>query len=239
MVRRWKRRHQGRMSPLDAYRIARRRSGRGVDLRPLRPWIMTTLVVRGLIEAQGWKGVHMNTKPLAEARYVSITTFKRDGTPVSTHLRVLPPRHGAVRARHSPVIQPVPAVPTGPVTSHLGEPRPDHHLGGIRVDPLGERQWSDPSQRSGGSSGSGRWPRPSDERDALLAQALNRYAEGANLIPLDESLHRDRARSAHDDPLGIGEVVELPVLTSTNDDESSGGETRTLNLAVNSRLLCH
>ena len=29
-----------------------------------------------------------------------------------------------------------------------------------------------------------------------------------------------------------GEVVDLPPLSSQNDDESSGGETRTLNLAV-------
>ena len=28
-----------------------------------------------------------------------------------------------------------------------------------------------------------------------------------------------------------GEVLDLPPLTSENDDESSGGETRTLNLA--------
>ena len=38
---------------------------------------------------------------------------------------------------------------------------------------------------------------------------------------------------------GEGEVVDLPPLSSGNEDESSGGETRTLNLAVNSRLLCH
>jgi hypothetical protein len=42
-----------------------------------------------------------------------------------------------------------------------------------------------------------------------------------------------------DDPEGDGEVLELPPLTSQNDEKSSGGETRTLNLAVNSRLLCH
>ncbi len=35
------------------------------------------------------------------------------------------------------------------------------------------------------------------------------------------------------------EVLDLPPLTSENDEECSGGETRTLNLAVNSRLLCH
>ena len=36
-----------------------------------------------------------------------------------------------------------------------------------------------------------------------------------------------------------GEVLDLPPLTSENEQESSGGETRTHNLAVNSRLLCH
>ena len=44
---------------------------------------------------------------------------------------------------------------------------------------------------------------------------------------------------AHDDAEVEGEVLDLPSLTSTNDEECSGGETRTLNLAVNSRLLCH
>jgi hypothetical protein len=36
-----------------------------------------------------------------------------------------------------------------------------------------------------------------------------------------------------------GEVLELAPLTSENDEKCSGGETRTHNLAVNSRLLCH
>ena len=80
---------------------------------------------------------------------------------------------------------------------------------------------------------------PPSERDALLAQELNRYAKGTNVVPLDQSLQPDRARSVHDDTEVEGEVLDLPSLTSENDDESSGGETRTLNLAVNSRLLCH
>jgi hypothetical protein len=33
-----------------------------------------------------------------------------------------------------------------------------------------------------------------------------------------------------------GEVLDLPPLTSTNDDYSYGGETRTLNLAVRLRM---
>jgi len=52
------------------------------------------------------------------------------------------------------------------------------------------------------------------------------------------ALHSARARSAHDDPEVEGEVLDLPPLTSTNDDESSGGETRTLNHTINSRVLC-
>jgi hypothetical protein len=35
------------------------------------------------------------------------------------------------------------------------------------------------------------------------------------------------------------QLVELSTLTSENEEESSGGEIRTHNLAVNSRLLCH
>jgi hypothetical protein len=41
----------------------------------------------------------------------------------------------------------------------------------------------------------------------------------------------DRARRARDQPEGEGEVLDLPPLTSTIDEECSGGETRTLNLA--------
>lgn len=36
-----------------------------------------------------------------------------------------------------------------------------------------------------------------------------------------------------------GEVLELPLLTGETEEKCSGGETRTHNLAVNSRLLCH
>jgi hypothetical protein len=43
-----------------------------------------------------------------------------------------------------------------------------------------------------------RYEHASDERDALLAQELNRYAEGAHLATLDKSLQPDRGRSAHD-----------------------------------------
>jgi hypothetical protein len=84
-----------------------------------------------------------------------------------------------------------------------------------------------------------RYEHVSEERDALLAQALNQFAESSNLVPIASASPGDRARGAHDGGEGEDEVLDLPPLTSTNDDESSGGETRTLNLAVNSRLLCH
>jgi integrase len=87
-----------------------------------------------------------------------------------------------------------------------------------------------------------RYEHASEERDALLAQALNPYALGSNVVPFASESEGDRARSAHDD-VGTeeseGELLELHPLTSENDEECSGGETRTLNLAVNSRLLCH
>jgi len=84
-----------------------------------------------------------------------------------------------------------------------------------------------------------RYEHASEERDALLAQALNQVAESTNVVPIVNASLGDRARSAHDDPEVDGRVLDLPPLTSENDEESSGGETRTLNLAVNSRLLCH
>ena len=84
-----------------------------------------------------------------------------------------------------------------------------------------------------------RYEHASEERDALLAQELNSYTKGSNVVPLSATTESVRARSAHDDPEVEGEVLDLPPLTSGNDEECSGGETRTLNLAVNSRLLCH
>ena len=51
---------------------------------------------------------------------------------------------------------------------------------------------------------------------------------------------RDRA-PARPNPLTTRPFTLDDALTSQNEEnqESSGGETRTLNLAVNSRLLCH
>jgi hypothetical protein len=65
------------------------------------------------------------------------------------------------------------------------------------------------------------------------------HTNGSNVAPITTSSPGDRARSAHDHHEVEGEVLELEPLTSHNDVERSGGETRTLNLAVNSRLLCH
>ena len=84
-----------------------------------------------------------------------------------------------------------------------------------------------------------RYEHASEERDALLAQALNPYTKGGNVVSIGIEFESDRARSAHDDAEVEGELLDLPPLTSTNEEECSGGETRTLNLAVNSRLLCH
>ena len=84
-----------------------------------------------------------------------------------------------------------------------------------------------------------RYEHASEERDALLAQALNSYTKGSNVVPISSTAESVRARSAHDEPEVEGEVLNLPPLTSGNEEECSGGETRTLNLAVNSRLLCH
>lgn len=82
----------------------------------------------------------------------------------------------------------------------------------------------------------------SEERDALLAQALNEFADRSNVVEITITSPGDRARSAHDEgetKERDGQVFDLPALTSENEEECSGGETRTHNLAVNSRLLCH
>ena len=59
------------------------------------------------------------------------------------------------------------------------------------------------------------------------------------VVSIGIEFESDRARRARDEGEAEGGVVARPSLTSTNDEECSGGETRTLNLAVNSRLLCH
>jgi hypothetical protein len=87
-----------------------------------------------------------------------------------------------------------------------------------------------------------RYEHASEEADALFAQELNTYTEGSNVVAIAPESGGDRAHSAHD---GAGaeererELFELRAPTSENDAECSGGEIRTHNLAVNSRLLCH
>ena len=75
---------------------------------------------------------------------------------------------------------------------------------------------------------------------SLRSSTPSRWATTS--VPLTHELSGDRGRSAHDDDQtgeGDGEVFDLLALTSENEEECSGGETRTHNLAVNSRLLCH
>ena len=79
------------------------------------------------------------------------------------------------------------------------------------------------------------------ERSWTIASSMvaATFTSGGNVVPLVRVDEGDRARGTRDEGEVEGEVLDLPPLTSTNDKESSGGETRTLNLAVNSRLLCH
>jgi integrase len=44
-----------------------------------------------------------------------------------------------------------------------------------------------------------RYEHASEERDALLAQALNQFAERSNVVPITNASPGDRARSVHDD----------------------------------------
>lgn len=65
----------------------------------------------------------------------------------------------------------------------------------------------------------------SEERDALLAQALNPFTQGSNVVHFASESEGERARSGHDDSETEereGELVELPTLTSENDEECSG-----------------
>ena len=55
-----------------------------------------------------------------------------------------------------------------------------------------------------------RYEHASQERDALLAQALNPYTEGSNIVPSATSAPGDRGRSAHDHPEGEGDLLDLP-----------------------------
>jgi hypothetical protein len=61
----------------------------------------------------------------------------------------------------------------------------------------------------------------------------DRFGMGANIVPFAHELSGDRAHGAWRVARGEeGDVLDLPPLTSENEEESSGGETRTLNLAA-------
>ncbi len=76
-----------------------------------------------------------------------------------------------------------------------------------------------------------------------LEDHLRRFVGSESDTPLFTAAKGERLRPSARGACGAGEVegevLELPPLTSENDEKCSGGETRTLNLAVNSRLLCH
>jgi hypothetical protein len=84
-----------------------------------------------------------------------------------------------------------------------------------------------------------RYEHASEKRDAKLAQALNAFTMGDNVVHSHTNSQEIARVAARDGGDVEGEVLDLPPLTSENEDKCSGGETRTHNLAVNSRLLCH
>ena len=60
------------------------------------------------------------------------------------------------------------------------------------------------------------------------------------MLVVAQKAGRIEARSGNLELDGANSVLKIPSWpTWKNDPKSSGGETRTLNLAVNSRLLCH
>jgi hypothetical protein len=59
----------------------------------------------------------------------------------------------------------------------------------------------------------------------------HRRGEVPEAVPISIAAESVRARRAHDVPEVEGEVLDLPSLTSTNDENARGVETRTLNLA--------
>jgi hypothetical protein len=67
-----------------------------------------------------------------------------------------------------------------------------------------------------------RYEHASEERDALLAQALNPYANGGKVVPIGIESQSVRARSAHDEPEGEGEVLALPSLTARTTTKAPG-----------------
>ena len=62
------------------------------------------------------------------------------------------------------------------------------------------------------------------ERDALLAQGMNPYTNGGNVVSIGIEFESDRARRAHADHDAEGEVVALPPLTSATSTSNAPGE---------------
>jgi hypothetical protein len=66
----------------------------------------------------------------------------------------------------------------------------------------------------------------------------DRFTSGGTVMPFRQYVSKDRARIAHKASKPSYENEGEPPLTRALNAKSSGGETRTLNLAINSRLLC-
>jgi len=78
-----------------------------------------------------------------------------------------------------------------------------------------------------------RYQHASKDRDAHLAEIT------AQFVPLPTADADPSAPTARPSELRLKTFKLKNAVTRDNDAKSSGGETRTLNLAVNSRLLCH
>ena len=77
-------------------------------------------------------------------------------------------------------------------------------------------------------------------RSGCTARPSPRRLHDGRQCRADHARTPRRSRAwARDEGEGESEVLDLPPLTSENEEKCSGGETRTHNLAVNSRLLCH
>jgi len=77
-----------------------------------------------------------------------------------------------------------------------------------------------------------RYQHATEDRDRAIAEALGKLARG-DVVALSDAKRRNASRPQRARRLRGGESHPLCP------GKSSGGETRTLNLAVNSRLLCH
>ena len=71
------------------------------------------------------------------------------------------------------------------------------------------------------------------ERDGFLAEATSAFVPQPQEQPSEGIAPKSRPASVSTRAFSLDDA-----LTSDNDEECSGGETRTHNLAVNSRLLC-